>query len=339
MANDLKQQMITRMQGAASLNLAFVGVVNGLFDALHRLGPATPEALAAAAEVDAGYVRRWCDAAYAFELLETDGDDFRLSETGDAFRADAEGTLMPFAVQAVLGAHMAERAAGLMASGERPGEKVLAERNTILPFFGPMLEKTFGAMFEEQILPNVPIFEEVDEKGGLAVDLGCGNGWYLRALCGRCPGLRGVGLDGFDEHVRQATDLAAAAGLGDRLRFSEGDIHDFRLDEPADLIAMNRALHHVWDGRDKVMRIIADHLAPGGAAVIWEPRWPDERSSLRHPRTRGMAFQNLAEHIQGNHFLRPEEVAEAMRGVGLTPEIHTFAGGNEAVIVGRKLAD
>lgn len=338
MSHEYKTRVIERMHGAASLNLAYIGVVNGLFDTLDRIGPATAEGLAAAAEVDPAYVRRWCDAAFAFELLEVTGDDFRLAELGSAFRTDAPDTLMPFAISAVLGAHMAERAAGLMATGDRPGEAVLTERSTILPFFGPMLEHTFGALFRSQILTNLPVFEEVDEKGGSVVDLGCGNGWYLRALAETYPRLRGVGLDGFAENVSQATRLAAAGGLGDRLRFAEGDIHDFRLDEPANLIAMNRALHHVWDGREALMQSLVENLAPGGAAVIWEPRWPDDRARLREPRTRGMAFQNLSEHVQGNHFLRPREIMDALREVGLVPEEHSFAGGNEVVIVGRKPA-
>jgi len=67
---------------------------------------------------------------------------YALTELGRAFLPGEPGTLMPFAVGAVLGAHMAERAAGLMRTGERPGESVLAERATILPWFGPMLEAT-----------------------------------------------------------------------------------------------------------------------------------------------------------------------------------------------------
>lgn len=338
MSDELKQKVMSWMQGVGALNVAYVGVVNRLFDRLHGLGKATAAELASAAGVDSGYTVRWCDAAYAFELLEAEGEVFRLSALGRTFLTDAPGTLMAIPVHAVLGAHMAERAAGLMPSGERPGEKVLAERPTILPLFGPMLEKTFAPMFEAEILPKVPIYADVDTKGGLVIDLGCGNGWYLRALARRRKHLRGLGLDGFDENVRQAARLSAAEGLGDRLKFAQGDIHDFGTDEPADLIAMNRALHHVWDRGENVMRILAQHLVPGGAAVIWEPRWPDERAKLRQPRTRGMAFQNLSEHVQGNHFLRPEEIAAAMRAVGLVPEVYSFAEDNEAVIVGRKPA-
>lgn len=333
----LRSSVLQRMQGAASLHLAYIGITNGLFEALHAREKATPEALAEAAARDVGYVRRWCDAAYAFELLdEVEPGVFALAPLGAAFRPGAPDTLMPFAIGAVLGAHMAERAAGLMESGERPGEIVLGERPTVLPWFGPMLEAQFGSFFERAVLPAVPIFEELRERGGLAVDLGCGNGWYLRRLLARSPKLRGIGLDAIEANVADAEARREEAGLADRLELRLGDLHHFTVDEPADLIAMNRALHHVWDEKDAVFGILAEHLGPGGAAVIWEPAWPHERSALRHPAMRGVAFQNLAEHVQGNHFLHPDEIAAQMEKAGLTPSVHLLAEGREAVVVGRR---
>jgi trans-aconitate methyltransferase len=336
---DLKQQFRAMAQGSQSLAVAYIGVANGLFAALKRLCAATPDALAGALGMDAAYMRRWCDAAYAFGYLEADEEVFRLGQTGEAMLPDAPGTLMPIAAQAMLNMHMAERAAGLMRSGERPGEKVMAERQTLLPLFGPMLEASFSGFFEQTICPGVPVFAEVDARGGLAVDLGCGNGWYLRALARRCPSLRGVGLDGFDENVAQAARLAAAEGFGDRLAFAAGDAHDFTLDSPADLIAMNRALHHVWEaGGATFIRRLRDNLRPGGAAVIWEPDWPADRSLLRAPARKGLALQNLAEHVQGNHLLRADDIASAFAAEGMTPEIFRFAEGQEAVIVARRPA-
>lgn len=41
--------------------------------------------------------------------------------------------------------------------------------------------------------------------------------------------------------------MAVQVGLGAGLDFVCGDIHELKLDEPADLIAMNRAVHHVWE--------------------------------------------------------------------------------------------
>ncbi len=332
----LRERVHGWQQGALALDLAFIGVHGGLFDRLAEGAPMAPEALARAAGLDEGYVRAWCQAAYAFELLEHDEDGYRNSPLGEAFRAERRPTLLPAAVGSLFAAHMAERAAGLMTSGERPGESVLAERETLLRWFGPMLEAGFGGLFERQILPAVAEFAEVDAKGGLAVDLGCGNGWYLRILARHRPHLRGLGLDGFAENVRQARELAEREGLGDRLSFREGDIDHFASEEPADLIAMNRALHHVWDQRERVFNLIRDHLKPGGVAVIWEPAWPDSVDALRTPNRRPMAFQNLAEYVQGNHFLRPAEIEAAFAEVEMESRLYTFNDGAEAVVVGRR---
>jgi SAM-dependent methyltransferase len=337
MDEELRARVMQGAQGAALLHVAYVGVTNALFEALSRRGPMSPSELAEEAGRSPGYVARWCDAAYAFELIDEVGEGrFETSPLGEAFRPSVDGSLMPMAVQTVLGAHMAERAAGLMVTGERPGEKVLEERETVLPWFGPMLEATFGPLFEQMVLPAVPVFEEVNARGGLAVDLGCGNGWYLRKLAARESRLRGIGLDAFEPNILNARRRAEDEGLSARLAFRVGDLHDFAVDEPADLIAMNRALHHVWNEKENVFRILREHLKPGGFAVIWEPAWPDSRAALRDPKMRGMAFQNLAEHVQGNHFLRPEAIAAELDGSGFDPEIHRVADGREAVVVGRK---
>jgi SAM-dependent methyltransferase len=332
----IKKTILEQAHGAAALSVAYVGVARGLFDALVS-APLPVAELAARAGIDAGYLVAWCDAAFAFGYLDEDPVGFALTATGRAFARTGPESLFAVPIGAVLGAHMAERAAFHSATGERPGEKVLAERETILPLFGPMLEHTFAPVFAAEIADRVPFFAELDRRHGVAVDLGCGNGWYLRALARRFPGLRGIGLDGFAENVTQAQRLAEAEGLGERLSFREGDLRRFSVAEPVDLIAMNRALHHVWEaGRREVFEILRDHLRPGGAAVIWEPAWPAQRSSLRSPPFRMMAVQNLSEHVQGNHFLRPDEIEAAFTEVGMEATVYTFREGSEAVVVGRR---
>jgi SAM-dependent methyltransferase len=333
---ELRNQIMAQAQGAMALYAAFVGLANPLFSTLAKSGKSTPGELAKQTGLDPGYVSRWCDAAFAFGYLEETDSQLQITDLGRAFLPETAGTVMPFAVFPMLAAHMSERAATFMKTGERPGEKVLAERESILPLFGLMLETTFSSMFEQQILPNVPVYQDTDEKGGVAVDLGCGNGWYLRKMAHRFPQLRGVGLDGFAENITHATQLAQQEGLGDRLTFTAGDIHQFTIDEPVDLIAMNRALHHVWSEKENVFRILKEHLKPGGAAVIWEPNWPQTRAALREPGKSGMALSNLFEYVQGNHFLRPEEIQAAFHQVGMETSVQLFANGNEAVIVGTK---
>jgi trans-aconitate methyltransferase len=125
--------------------------------------------------------------------------------------------------------------------------------------------------------------------------------------------------------------------MGDRLTFAQGDLHAFELDEKADLIAMNRALHHVWEaGAGAFIAKLRDALNPGGAVAVWEPDWPEDRAQLRTPARQGFAYQNLTEHVQGNHLLRAVEIAQAFDGAGMEAEIFRFAEGQEAVIVARK---
>lgn len=334
---EIRDEMIAKMQGAMALNIAFAGISNNVFAALSEMGRATPDELSEKTGLDSGYLNRWCDAAFCFGLLDEEDGRFKLTEQGHSFIFEFPGTTMPFAVQSVLSAHMADHAATLMRTGERPGEKVLAERKNIIALFGPMLEAMFAGIFEQQILPGVPVYQETDEKGGLVTDLGCGSGWYLRRLARHFPNLRGVGLDDFEENINHATKLAEQEGLGDRLKFLKGDIFEFAPEERADLIAMNRALHHVWEERQKVFQMFREHLKEGGYAVIWEPNWPKHHSDLRDPAKRGMAFQNLAEHIQGNRFLNSEEIEVEFRSVGMEAKTYLFANGNEAVVVGRKM--
>ena len=71
-SSDLRQLVLRQAQGALSLDLAYIGVTNGLFVALSGDG-ASLDTLAAQTGRDVGYVRRWADAAWAFGLIERDG--------------------------------------------------------------------------------------------------------------------------------------------------------------------------------------------------------------------------------------------------------------------------
>ncbi len=333
----LLQQMRQQAQGALSLNIAFIGVTQGIFEAFARLNKANLTELVKHVHLDQGYLRRWCDAAYAFGYLDQQNQQFFLTEQGDLMRPSHPQTLMPIAIQSVLSAHMAERAASLMSSGERPGESVLAERSTILPWFGSMIETSFAPLFQNVIVPGIPAFAEVDQHGGLAVDLGCGNGWYLRALAQRCNHLRCLGIDGFAENIKQARQHTQQVGLQDRVSFVTGDLLELELNEPADLMAMNRALHHVWEqGLDRLLPWMQHNLKPGGYVVIWEPAWPADPLVLRQPDYRNMAFQNLSEHVQGNHFLKPEEICDAFYSVGMPARTYLFQNGLECITVAQK---
>lgn len=152
---DRKKRFRQMAQGALSLNVAFVGVANGLYPAFREAGSLDAEGLSVRTGMDRDYLVRWMDAAYAFGYLEESSSGrFRLTADGEAMCPDAEDTLMPVAVGSVLSAHMAERAAACMRTGERPGEVVLGERKTILPWFGSMIEANFAPLFRNRFCQN-----------------------------------------------------------------------------------------------------------------------------------------------------------------------------------------
>ena len=331
--DDLHANLRRHAEGATTLNIAFIGVANGLFDAF-AAAPASPEAIAARLSLDPGYLRRWADAAYAFGLLDGEDDALHPSPAGALYRSGGAGWSM--AAGGALGAHMADRFVGLMRSGERPGEVLLEEQASVAALFGPMLEQGFGPMLRGPVLSAVTVFDELLQNDALVIDLGCGNGWYLRVLAERFPQMRGLGIDGMGENIAGAEASAASAGLSDRLRFLRGDVLSLEPTEPAAIVAMNRALHHVWDRHDDVMRAIFDRLKPGGAAVIWEPAWPADPRSLRHEGRPGLAWNNLIEHGQGNHLLRPDQILEAAAAAGLVGAAHPV--GADVVVVARRPA-
>ena len=67
---DLRQRVMAQTQGALLLNVAYFGIVNGLFESMAMHGKSSPAQLAEATQRDLGYLTRWCDTAYAFELLD-----------------------------------------------------------------------------------------------------------------------------------------------------------------------------------------------------------------------------------------------------------------------------
>jgi len=83
-AATLRDQAVQQAQGAMALQLAFIGVANGLFQALTE-GPRRLEDLARAAGMDPDYVARWVDAAFAFGYLAEEGEAITLTETGRGY--------------------------------------------------------------------------------------------------------------------------------------------------------------------------------------------------------------------------------------------------------------
>jgi len=81
-----------------------------------------------------------------------------------------------------------------------------------------------------------------------------------------------VGFDYFDDMVAQARQTVSSLGLEDRIRIVHADVHAMPFpDGYADLMIGRSIIHH-WADPVAAFREIGRVLAPGGAAIIHEPR-------------------------------------------------------------------
>ena len=81
-------------------------------------------------------------------------------------------------------------------------------------------------------------------EGSFVVDLGCGNGALSEFLSDK--GYKVTGIDASDDMVKKARELHPD------LKFERGDVLDFRLEEPADVIFSNAVMHWIDDDNQSV---------------------------------------------------------------------------------------
>jgi len=137
--------------------------------------------------------------------------------------------------------------------------------------FAPVYDQ-FAAAMTEDIDFYVSLAEEAR---GPVVELAVGTGRVAIPIAER-TGRRLIGIDLSSEMLDVARARAAAAGI--ELELRHGDMSDFALEEPTDLVICPfRAMLHLpdHDARVNVMRRVRDALVPGGRfawnAFVFDP--------------------------------------------------------------------
>ncbi|MEE8109791.1 MAG: class I SAM-dependent methyltransferase [bacterium] len=329
------------LEGAMMLGVGYVGLFNGLFEELGANGPRTAPALAEKLGLDPGYTARWCESAYAFGLLDAEGDAFRLSPFAEsALVEDSSDYRGGFFFRSVFASTIvAEQYARAMKTGERKGYGFMAPFGDFLKRFGAMMENVQKATFLEQILPAVPAYAEVGEAGGRVVDMGCANAWFLVLLAQRFPKLTGTAVDFVPANVEAARKSVERNGLSGRLEVFQNDIKGFEYPGKYDLVAMNQVVHDVWDDHELVLGKAYDALNPGGFLALWDRPIPPDRKDSRPTRMHFMMFLNLFEEMAGTSLLTHEEMVRGVKAAGFQEvQDHFVEGGSQVVVLGRKTA-
>jgi SAM-dependent methyltransferase len=121
----------------------------------------------------------------------------------------------------------------------------------------------------ELFLPHELAFLFANDDWGSAasvLDVGCGNGHYLRRLGGYCPDKQFTGIDCSGAMIA----IAAGTARNQNLRFHKADFYEFKPDQRFDVLLLRLVLQHL-QGFERTIERAAELVRPGGSIIILEP--------------------------------------------------------------------
>jgi SAM-dependent methyltransferase len=312
----------------ATLSTAMISLGDrlGLFKSLAIEGPTTPAELAARTGTVERYVREWLAACAAAGYVQYDSVSGRFSLSPEQELALADET-SPYSVvggfESILAALRAEpriaecfRSGGGFAYGEHDARLFEGTERFYRPGYAANLVGSW-----------IPALDGVEAKlrvGARVADVGCGHGASAIELARAYPGSSFVGYDVHEPSIDRARDLAAEAGVDDRVRFEVATATDFP-GEDYDLVTHFDALHDLGDPLGAARRV-RTALAPGGTWMIVEPYAGDRIEDNLNPI--GRLFYGASTLICTPHAMSEggESPLGAQAGEGRIREIAEAAG-------------
>jgi 2-polyprenyl-3-methyl-5-hydroxy-6-metoxy-1,4-benzoquinol methylase len=248
-----------------------IGFRLGLFDALHRQGPARVAELAARTGLAERYVREWAMAQAANGYIAYDRAQERFSLTPEQAMVFAvkdspvylEGGF-DLGAEMILGQPKVE-AAFRTGHGVAWGESSGCLFCAVGAFFRPgyvngIVQSWLPAL--EGVLPKLHL-------GAKVADVGCGVGFSTLLMAKAFPESSFVGYDFHAPSIEQANAHAKAHGLADRVRFKTAPAKEIA-ERDFDLVTMFDCLHDMGDPRG-CAKHMHKLLKPEGSWMIVEP--------------------------------------------------------------------
>lgn len=271
-------KMLGDLGGAFSVPTTRIGFRLGLFDSLHRDGPATSAELASRLGLAERYVREWmsAQAANGYLTYEPETDRFGLSpEQAMVFAVTDSPVYLEGAFDLV--AAMIEGQEKVQ-HGFRTGNGVTWGDSSACLFCAT------GAFFRPGYVNSIvqawlPALDDVVPRlqaGAKVADVGCGVGFSTLLMAEAFPNSRFVGYDFHEPSIDEANAHAAKHGLSDRVRFEAVPAKDIA-EGDFDLITMYDCLHDMGDPRG-CAKHMHEMLKDDGAWMIVEPIASDRRA-------------------------------------------------------------
>jgi Methyltransferase domain len=264
-------KMLGDLGGAFSVPTVRIGFRMGLFEALHRHGPARISELAARTGLLDRYVHEWAFAQAANGYIAIDAEQERFSLTPEQAMILAakdspvylEGAF-DLAAAMVEGQHKVE-AAFRTGDGVAWGDSSGCLFCAVGAFFRP----GYVNSIVQSWLPSLEGVQQKLQNGAMVADIGCGVGFSTLLMANAFPASSFVGYDFHAPSIEQANAHAKAHGFADRVRFVTGRAKDIA-ERDFDLVTMFDCLHDMGDPRG-CAKHVRKLLKPGGTWMIVEP--------------------------------------------------------------------
>lgn len=282
-ARALSLRLFQGMLATQESFVAYLGVKLGIYEALHRGGPATVDQLAARTGLAVRYLREWLEQQATAGLIAVDGPagswksrTYHLP-AGHERVLTASGDELSMVSTALLPLGAVAAALPRLLTAFQDGDGIPAEA------YGEDWRAGHGganrALYTSQLAGWLRRYlPEIDQRlaGGPArvADVACGSGWAGIALALAYPRVEvdAVDLDGgaVDQAARNARDR----GVADRMTFRVADAAVLAGQPGYDLVCLFDALHELGRPVD-ALRACRALCHPGGAVLVLDAQVAD----------------------------------------------------------------
>ena len=267
---------------AMSAVLIHIGDRLGLYRALGDGAPVTPAELAGRTGLAERYVREWCNnqAAAGWLVYDPTAATFRLPPSLALLVADETAPSFLLGGFDFVASAWADEE--LVVDAFRTGTGIGWHQHDHRLFVGT--ERFFRPGYQAHLVDEwIPALDGVAARlaqGGRIADVGCGHGAATILLAQAFPQCTVAGFDYHPASIERARELAAEAGVADRVRFAVAGADE--VSGEYDLVCLFDCLHDMGDPVG-VARHLREVVAPDGTLLLVEPAAGDRPEENHHP--------------------------------------------------------
>jgi SAM-dependent methyltransferase len=314
---DQVSRLYDLIAGYHATHLLEIARVLGVWQTLTRSPGLTSAALAARLGTDGHYTDVLCRTAFAFGLLDREGEGWRMGPHFDQILGDPDSSF--YLAQAArihmqVGEDYREFAAHFRAGTAKPYQ---AHDPAFMGEIADALQ-ALPRLFLDLVLPRLPGLEARLRAGCRVLDVGCGGGWALVQIAERFPGVNALGIDVEPHSIALAQRRLAERGLSERCQARL--LSAEQLDEPEsfDVATSFLVVHELAPAlKGAAFGAIARALTPGGGFLIFDEAYPESDAALRTMPSRFAALAQWYEVTWGNIVNTRTELHALCAGAGL----------------------